>query len=161
MNNTITVHDNLSFDDLSFVETFIPDEIKEEAIIYENLRKAELKEHPKYLSIVKRLDEPVFVGDLSSGIKLFLTGDYTKVQLQDAIDDAFTYVVNNLEDKYKDRDLFINVSPDLFKIIKYIAFPMEISNIDLSLWKYKKWLLCEAPEVKDYMFNVYVLKDTE
>lgn len=154
-NKIIPINDN---DKITSIEQYIPDEIKEESLIYENNRKAELKEHPKYLSIIKRLDELVFVGDLSDGVELFLTGDYTAAQLEDAIDDSFKYVKEHLEEHNKDKELFFNVSLELFDLIKYISVSIEMQNIDLTLWKYRRWLLCKAPELKGYMFNVYTLK---
>lgn len=143
------------------IEQSIPKEIKEEAAIYEKLREAELKAHPKYMSIVKRLDQAVFVGDLSEGVKLFECGDYTVAQLDDAFYDSFKYVEDNLPPEEEGKKLFINVSPKLFNMIRYVTIPMEITNIDLNLWKYKKWIMCEAEELRECMFNVYTLKPEE
>lgn len=142
-----------------YLDSFIPEEELEKEKKYQEERNGLLKKHPKYVSIVKRLDEPIFQGDLSPAVEQFNNGEYTIGDMVASFDKAFDYVDTHRDIEQDGKELFINISPGLLKIMKKICNVMEFINIDLSLYRYKEYIVCEAPECSGYTFNVYTLKE--
>lgn len=144
---------------LDYMDSFIPKDKLQQANDYQKKRNELLKKHPKYVSIVKRLDEPIIQGNIEETVERYLKHDCSPNQFKEAINSILEYVDINRDIKYRDKELFVNISPDVMKLLIGMCNIIELENVDLSIYKYHGFYMCEAPELNGYQFNVYTLKE--
>lgn len=117
-------------------------------------RKALLKESPKYIEVMRRLDEVIFGGQFQACSE-YMEGKKSKISIAASIQKTF----ETIKSSSKDKEVLINVSVDLGNmIIDTLPMGVHLEHIQLELYRYMDMYICFDPALKGFTFMGYSLK---